>query len=34
MGGEAKGKRNETAGWPERNVMNGGTLVWVAEVGD
>jgi len=32
--GEAKGERNETAGWHERNGMNGSTLAWVAEAGD
>ena len=31
--GEAKGERNETAGWHERNGMNGSTLAWVAEAG-
>jgi hypothetical protein len=31
--GEAKGERNETAGWPKRNGMNGSTLAWVAEAG-
>ena len=30
---KAKGERNETAGWPRRNGMNGNTLAWVAEVG-
>lgn len=34
VGSKAKGKRNGTAGWPERNGMNGGTLAWVAEAGD
>jgi len=31
--GKAKGERNGTEGWPERNGMNGSTLAWVAEVG-
>lgn len=30
---KAKGERNETAGWPERNGMNGSTLARVAEAG-
>ena len=30
---KAKGERNETAGWLERNGMNGSTLAWVAEAG-
>ena len=30
---EAKVERNETAGWNERNGMNGSTLAWVAEAG-
>ena len=33
MGREAKGERNETAGWHERNGMNGSTLAWVAKAG-
>lgn len=33
VGREAKGERNETAGWHERNGMNGSTLAWVAEAG-
>jgi len=33
VGREAKGERNESAGWPERNGMNGSTLAWVAEAG-
>ena len=33
VGCKAKGERNETAGWPERNGMNGSTLAWVAEAG-
>ena len=31
--GDAKGERNETSGWPERNGMNGSNLAWVAEAG-
>ena len=34
VGCKAKGERNETAGWLERNGMNGSTLAWVAEAGD
>jgi len=33
VGCKAKGERNETADWPERNGMNGSTLAWVAEAG-
>jgi len=33
VGCKAKGERNETEGWPERNGMNGSTLAWVAEAG-
>ena len=33
VGREAKGERNETAGWHERNGMNGSTLAWVAKAG-
>ena len=29
MGCKAKGEQNETAGWPERNGMNGSTLACV-----
>lgn len=31
VGGKAKGERNETTGWHERNGMNGSTLACVAE---
>jgi hypothetical protein len=33
VGGKAKGDRNETVAWHERNGMNGSTLAWVAEAG-
>ena len=33
VGWKAKGERNETAGWHERNGMNESTLAWVAEAG-